>query len=106
MENPLVSIITITLNRADLIHRCIESIQKQTYSNFEHIIVDGNSTDNTEEVVKSYKDPRIKYIKLKVPKPSKKQPIPVPESILLLTIHTKKIKRSFPMQNGTNRFLL
>lgn len=65
MENPLVSIITITLNRADLIHRCIESIQKQTYSNFEHIIVDGNSTDNTEEVVKSYKDPRIKYIKLK-----------------------------------------
>lgn len=64
MEQPLVSIITNTLNRADLIHHCIESIQKQTYQNYEHIIVDGNSTDNTEEVVNSYNDPHIKYLKL------------------------------------------
>lgn len=61
---PLVSIITITYNRADLIHRCIESIQKQTYRNYEHIIVDGNSDDNTEDVIMSYNDPHIKYIKL------------------------------------------
>lgn len=65
LENkPLVSVITITYNRGDLIHRCIESIQKQTYPNYEHIIVDGNSTDNTKEVVESYADPHIKYIKL------------------------------------------
>lgn len=64
MKSPLVSIITITLNRADLIHRCIESIQNQTYRNYEHIIVDGNSEDNTEEVVRSYNDPHIRYIKL------------------------------------------
>lgn len=64
MEQPLVSIVTITYNRADLIHRCIESIQKQTYRNYEHIIADGNSTDNTEEVVTSYNDPHIKYLKL------------------------------------------
>jgi len=63
-NSPLVSIITITYNRADLIHRCIESIQKQTYTNYEHIIVDGNSTDNTEKVVKSYNDPHIVYVKL------------------------------------------
>jgi len=63
-EKPLVSIITITLNRADLIHRCIESIQNQTYRNYEHIIADGNSSDNTEDVVKSYNDPHIKYLKL------------------------------------------
>mgnify|MGYP002595113535 FL=1 len=61
---PLVSIITITRNRANLIHRAIESIQNQTYENFEHIIVDGNSEDNTHEVVKSYGDERINYIKL------------------------------------------
>ncbi len=61
---PLVSIITITYNRGDLIHRCIESIQRQTYSNYEHIIVDGNSTDNTKEVVEAYNDPHIRYIKL------------------------------------------
>lgn len=66
MDNPLISIITNTRNRAPLIHRCIESIQKQTYLNYEHIIVDGNSSDNTQEVVKSYakNDPKIKYIHL------------------------------------------
>jgi len=64
LQRSLVSVITITYNRADLIHRCIESIQKQTYNNYEHIIVDGNSDDNTEEVVLSYNDPHIKYIKL------------------------------------------
>ena len=71
MESPLVSIITNTLNRADLIHKCIESIQKQTYKNYEHIIVDGNSSDNTEEVVKSYNDNRIKYVKLDTCGPQK-----------------------------------
>ncbi len=64
MDTPLVSIITNTFNRADLIHRCIESIQRQTYRNYEHIIVDGNSSDNTEEVVKGYDDNHIKYLKL------------------------------------------
>ena len=64
MTYPLVSIITITYNRCDLIHRCIESIQRQTYHNYEHIIVDGNSIDQTEDIVKSYNDSHIKYIKL------------------------------------------
>lgn len=63
--NPLVSIITITRNRAQLIGRCIESLQKQTYTNYEHIIVDGASEDNTKEVVKSYfNDERVVYIQL------------------------------------------
>ena len=64
IDSPLVSIITITYNRCDLIHRCIESIQRQTYQNYEHIIIDGNSSDMTEEVVMSYKDPHIVYKKL------------------------------------------
>lgn len=67
MKNgPLITIITNTLNRADLIHRCIESIKGQTYVNYEHIIADGNSSDNTSEVVMSYaeNDPRIHYLKL------------------------------------------
>lgn len=63
MSNPLVSIITITRNRADLLPRCINSIQNQTYTNFEHIIVDGASTDDTDKVVASYNDARIRYIK-------------------------------------------
>lgn len=63
-NRPFVSIITITYNRANLIHRAIESIQRQTYRNYEHIIVDGASTDDTAEVVNSYGDEKIKYIRL------------------------------------------
>lgn len=63
---PLVSIITVTRNRASLISRCIESVQKQKYNNYEHIILDGNSEDNTEEVVFSCNDPKIKYKKISV----------------------------------------
>lgn len=63
MNPPLISILTDTKNRAGLISRCIESIQRQTYQNYEHIIADGG-TDNTEEVVRSYNDPRIKYIRV------------------------------------------
>ena len=62
-DQPLVTILTDTKNRASLISRCIESIQKQTYQNYEHIIADGGS-DNTEEIVRSYNDPRIKYVKV------------------------------------------
>lgn len=63
MEQPLVSVITVTRNRANLIKRCIESIQNQTYQNLEHLIIDGASSDNTDEVVRSYNDSRIKYYK-------------------------------------------
>jgi len=73
-EEPLVSIITITRNRAKIISRSIESILNQSYSNFEHIIVDGASTDNTVEVVKAYKDKRIKLIQLN-------ENIPIPKTI-------------------------
>ena len=62
-KKPLVTIITNTKDRGYLIPRCIESIQKQTYSNYEHIIADGGS-DNTEQVVKSYNDPHIIYIRV------------------------------------------
>ncbi|MBR2351482.1 MAG: glycosyltransferase family 2 protein [Alistipes sp.] len=64
MAQPLVTIITNTKNRAHLIPRCIESIQRQSYQNYEHIIADGCSTDDTEAVVLSYNDPHIKYIKI------------------------------------------
>lgn len=61
----LVSIITPTYNCSKYIGETIESVLNQTYKNFEMIIVDDASTDNTEEVVNSYHDKRIKYVKLK-----------------------------------------
>jgi len=63
MENSFISVIVPTYNRADLISETIESILDQTYKNFELIIVDDGSTDNTEEVIRKFKDNRIKYIK-------------------------------------------
>ncbi len=64
MDKPLVSVITITRNRAQLIGRCISSVLCQTYTNIEHIIVDGASDDETDDVVASFDDKRVHYIKL------------------------------------------
>jgi len=60
---PLVSVIVTTYNRADLLCETIDSILYQTYKNFELIVVDDGSTDNTEEAVKMYSDSRLQYIK-------------------------------------------
>lgn len=58
-----VSIILPTYNRAGLIIETIESILHQTYSNWELIIIDDGSDDNTEEVVSKIKDERIQFHK-------------------------------------------
>jgi glycosyltransferase involved in cell wall biosynthesis len=58
-QTPQVSIILPTYNRAGLIAQTIESIQNQTYSNWELIIVDDGSDDNTEEVIAQINDTRI-----------------------------------------------
>ena len=65
MENKLVSIIIPTYNRAQLIGETIVSIQNQSYSHWECIIIDDESTDNTEEVILRYikNDSRISFYK-------------------------------------------
>lgn len=60
MENPKVSIIIPTYNRAHMIERAVASILAQTYENLEIVIVDDASQDNTVEVASSINDPRIK----------------------------------------------
>ena len=64
MGTPLVTIYTITRNRCDLLPRAMKSILNQTYHNIEYIIIDSASTDDTEKVVKSFYDERIRYVKL------------------------------------------
>ncbi len=63
MDDILFSIVIPTYNRADFIYKTVQSILNQTYSNFEVIIVDDGSNDNTEEVVTSMIDNRIRYYK-------------------------------------------
>ncbi|HLV40548.1 glycosyltransferase family 2 protein [Xanthomarina sp.] len=61
--SPLVSIIIPTFNRSDFISETLDSVIKQTYQNWECIIVDDGSTDDTDEVLQTYldMDARIKY---------------------------------------------
>ena len=54
MNNPLISIITVSFNSEKSIKTTIESILNQTYTNIEYIIVDGNSSDKTVEIIASY----------------------------------------------------
>lgn len=58
----LVSIVIPTFNHAPLLNRALESVRQQTYQNWEAIVVNNFSTDNTIEVIESFKDPRIKLI--------------------------------------------
>lgn len=64
-KRPLISVIIPTYNRAHLVGRAIQSVLNQTFQDFEIIVVDDGSTDNTEEVVRAFNDPRIHYIRHK-----------------------------------------
>lgn len=63
MTDGLVSIIMPSWNTEKYIAKSIESVINQTYENWELIIVDDCSTDNTDEVVHKFNDKRIKYYK-------------------------------------------
>lgn len=51
-----VSIITVTLNNAEYIEACIQSVINQDYENIEYIVIDGGSTDGTIDVIKKYEN--------------------------------------------------
>jgi len=60
---PKVSICIPSYNCGAFIGKTIQSVLNQTYQDFEIIVVDDCSTDNSEEVIKSFKDPRIRFSK-------------------------------------------
>ncbi len=62
--SPMVSIVTPVYNRARFIGKAIESVQKNTFTDWEYIIVDNGSTDGTQEVIQGYieSDNRIKLL--------------------------------------------
>ncbi|MCM1173595.1 MAG: glycosyltransferase family 2 protein [Blautia sp.] len=59
-----VSVIIPTYNRADVLKTSIQSVLQQTYSDFELLIVDDGSTDNTNMMVESLNDARIRYLRM------------------------------------------
>jgi glycosyltransferase involved in cell wall biosynthesis len=58
-----ISVVMPAYNSAPYIREAIDSILNQTFREFEFIIVNDDSTDNTEQIILSYTDPRIRYIK-------------------------------------------
>lgn len=61
-NRPLVTIVMTVYNAGKFLKPAIDSILSQTYKNFEFIIINDGSTDNSEKVIKSYVDPRIRFI--------------------------------------------
>jgi len=62
VNSPRVSVIIPTYNRAQMLVECLESVISQTFTDYEVIVIDDGSTDDTGELVKPYLD-RIEYIK-------------------------------------------
>ena len=64
MDSIFFSIIIPTYNRCDLLRKAVNSVLTQTYKNFEIIIIDNYSDDNTQEIVEGFKNNKIIYQKI------------------------------------------
>lgn len=62
MENPVVSVVIPSYNSARWVGEAIESVLGQSFPDWELLLVDDGSTDNTRAVVARYTDPRVRYI--------------------------------------------
>lgn len=61
---PLVSIVIPTYNYANYLSRALQSVLNQTYKNWEAIVIDNHSTDDTSKVIEGFEHSRIKHIKI------------------------------------------
>ena len=57
-----IAIVTVTLNSADFISESVQSLLSQNFSDFEHVVQDGGSNDNTVKIINSFADDRIHLI--------------------------------------------
>lgn len=62
LKAPMVSVCMAMYNASRYLRECIDSILAQTFTDFELLIVDDGSTDDSKEIVRSYEDQRIRLI--------------------------------------------
>ena len=63
MDQPFFSVVIPTYNQCNFLDKAIKSVSKQTFNDFEIIIIDNFSKDNTKKLVKSFNDKKIIYKK-------------------------------------------
>lgn len=61
-KNPVVSVIIPTYNQAELLQKALESVINQTFQNWEAVVIDNHSQDNTKEIIEMMNDGRIRYV--------------------------------------------
>jgi glycosyltransferase involved in cell wall biosynthesis len=64
LVNGMVSVVIPSYNHAHFLKKALQSIIDQKYTNWEAVVVDNHSEDNTDDVVSSFKDKRIKLLKI------------------------------------------
>lgn len=62
MANQRISVVTVCYNSFDMLKETMQNVDKQTYDNFEYIVVDGNSSDGTVDYLRNYNGKLTKYI--------------------------------------------
>jgi glycosyltransferase involved in cell wall biosynthesis len=63
MSTPRISVILPVFNRAATIRRCVDSVRAQTFSDWELVVVDDASSDDTAAIIAAYGDPRIRILR-------------------------------------------
>ncbi len=61
---PRVTVVTPTYDAGPFVRQCVESVLSQTFADWELVVVDDGSTDGTPDVVASYRDPRVRCVRL------------------------------------------
>ncbi len=62
MTEQKISVITVCFNSLEMLKKTMQSVDSQTYTNYEYIVIDGNSTDGTLDFLKNYEGKLTKYV--------------------------------------------